>query len=113
MKRPRTLLFAVAGLVLACGVVVGILFWPKKSEQPFRLSIVRTGIEQGKPVVFFRVEGDEGRRILIVNVQGLIEDTVQTPFSPGFWSMSGYAGIGNPNKGRDEFGVLAPTNCPV
>jgi len=57
MNRRRTLLPAILGLLLACGVV--FLFWPKKSDQPvLRLKIVGQALEQGKPVVFFRLDGD-------------------------------------------------------
>jgi hypothetical protein len=84
------------------------------------LKIVRQAKEQGKSVVFFRVEGGNNRqRIQIKNV---VRDAVGTTdgafdVSPGqtngFWAPSHVWPIDDPGKGRKEFGVLVPTKAPV
>jgi len=111
------MLLAVVGLLLACAVV---LFWPRQSEYPrVRLKMVRRGIEQGKPVVFFRIDGTGDRRIqiaLIAKISGnwdTLESTV-TCVPPtqatNFWAPSQVSPIMNVGIGRKEFGIIAPTN---
>ncbi len=111
MNRRRALLLAIFGLALASTLV--ILFWPRQSGDPgIRLKIMRQDVERGKPVVFFQLQEAADRRFQIQNVQRLIGDMVQDPSGPDFWAVSQYAEIGSPNKGRRDFGVRAPTNCP-
>jgi hypothetical protein len=60
MKRRTRLVVVLAAL----GLVVGLAWfnWPRHAEGPLlRLKIVRQTEEQGKPVVFFRVEVAEHR----------------------------------------------------
>ena len=84
------------------------------------MSIVGHSVEQGKQIVFFRVEGI-GRRITIVQVRRVIgsseEDSREGDglSKPGFWAPSEPMpyptyGVRNPHK---VFGVTAPTNTPV
>lgn len=130
--RPHQMaLVVVIGLALAGGVV--LVLWSKKSDQPVHLKIVRMGTEQGKPVVFFRVEGDANLRILIHAVEkvtragldgrydlpviskdvwapGQLQEWGEVAGQDDFWAPSqtphwAFAG--------QDFGVLAPTNVPI
>lgn len=111
MNRRCALLLAIVGLALASTAV--ILFWPRQSGYPgVRLRIIRRGVEQGNPVVFFQLHEAAGRRLRIENVQRITDGNVENPTGPGFWAMSQCAAIGSENEALREFGVHAPTNCP-
>ncbi len=131
MNRRRALLLSVIGLGLLGGVV--FLCWPKKSDKQLRLKIVRTGIEQGKPVVFFRLEGDANLRIQIHAVEkvtraaldgrydlpvisrdawalGQLQEWGEAAGQDDFWApsqMQHWAFAGQ------NFGVLALTDGPI
>ena len=64
-KTRRTLLLAIGTLVLVATLV--FLLWPR-APTPYRLKLVRQGVDQGKPVAYFRIEGGERRRIAINSV---------------------------------------------
>jgi hypothetical protein len=118
MKARRAILFIIVGFVLA------FLFWPKKSHQQLRLKVLRRGIEQGKPVAFFRVEGAQGRRIKIIDVKTVSGNTSEGPSSgstgllgprvlrTNFWAGSSPMPMFDLRKARGEFGVVAPTDAP-
>ena len=127
----RHMMLAVVGLALVCGLV--FFAWSKKADQRLRLKIVRTAIEQGKPVVFFRVEGNTNQRIQIHAVEKVtrtvLEGRYDSPvvskdvWAPGqlqewadfvgqdnFWAPSQlqhWAFLGH------DFGILALTNVPI
>src|ERR1041384_6278724 len=115
----RTVILAFS-LLVAIGSLVCLQWPPEKNPPSYRLKIVRQAKEQGKSVVFFRVEGGNNRqRIQIKNV---VRDAVGTTdgafdVSPGqtngFWAPSHVWPIDDPGKGRKEFGVLVPTKAPV
>lgn len=124
MNRRRTLLLVIVGLGLAGGLA--FLFWPKQSDQPqVHLKIVNRAVEQGRQVVFFRVEGAGSRRIQIVWVGRIIgdwrtrcsleTDVTGVPPKPAtnFWAPSQVSPIMNLRSGRKEFGIMAPTNASV
>ena len=116
MNRRRTLLLSVVGLGLVGGVV--FLCWPKKSDQPLRLKIVGRAVEQGKQVVFFRVESADRRRMRIDKVErALFGGATDNPFersvqeAKSFWAPSQVSPLDDQSKSRDEFGVLEPPNA--
>jgi hypothetical protein len=125
MNRRLTLLLVVVGLALAGGLV--FLFWPKQSDRPLvRLKIVRRAVEQGKPVVFFRVETADSRRIQIAMVAkiigdqrtGSVEYAVSGPLSKpkpamNFWAPSQASPIMSLRSRRSEFGIVVPTNASI
>jgi hypothetical protein len=83
------------------------------------LKIVRHGVERGRPVVFFQVEGAERRRLAIFNVLKIggqeTEGTlVQRPNgvfaqTADLWAPNQRSPIGLPEEGRKEFGIVAPS----
>jgi hypothetical protein len=111
MVRRLTSLTVVVGAVV-CGLIALI-----RTKGPLaQLRIVRFAIEQGKPVVFFQVEGAKGRRLAIFNVVKIEGDgtLVQKPsgsFAPAsdFWAPNQTSPLGISDKGRSEFGVIAPS----
>lgn len=70
---PRLTCFLVAALC-ALSVCGGALWQVSSSRRPLQLKTVRTAVEQGRQVVFFRVVGAGGARIEIADVK-LLEDT--------------------------------------
>jgi hypothetical protein len=122
MKRNRMLLLVIAFLVLS----VGVMFWLRSrgtNQHLLRLRIVRRTEDQGKPVVFFRVEGANNRRLVIDDVIKVSGNTTEEPFfhdtlgvlqpAHEFWGPSQTLPIGDSNESRKEFAVLAPTTAPV
>lgn len=137
--RQKLLVVGVC-LALVGGLVLVVL--SKKSDQPLHLKIVRTGIEQGKPVVFFRLESSRGKRIAITGAQKIVGDSNKAPlasvhfyafYSPlvpssfaissnkavaalrisnHFWAPSQQWPMGDPAWAAQDIGVLAPTNVP-
>jgi hypothetical protein len=121
MNRRRTLLLVIFGLALVCGLA--FLFWPEQPHQPMvALKIVRRAFEQGKEVVFFKVVVPDGRRIYINSVERVTADKTDRPFddksmkpTADFWAAHTplMGPIGDPNKGRNEFGVVRPAGMPI
>ena len=64
MKRRKALW--IVGLL---AVVVGVIFLLPRKPTPFRLKIVRQAVEQGKPAVYFQVEGGPPRLIAITHLR--------------------------------------------
>jgi hypothetical protein len=131
MNTRRTILLIIVGFMLACGLA--LLFGPKNSKQPqVRLRIVRRLTEQGRPVVFFRLDGDANLRILIHGVEKVGGDSLEGRYdspvgSKDVWGPLmqefGSAGQDNfwapshqlsqwPMVGRN-FGVRALTDVPI
>jgi hypothetical protein len=121
MNRRRTLLLVIVGLGLGCGIL--FLFW-RQSAQSLHLRIVRRAVEQGKPVVFFRVEGVENRWVAINDVFKIEGDKIEGTLveetggllarAPDFWAPSqAEIPLADMHAGRKEFGVTAPTNVPA
>src|SRR5579859_7273898 len=112
MNRCRRLLLLVVGLVLGG---MGFMLWSKKTQPLLRLQIVKQSIEQGKPVVFFRLDGDSNLRILIHGVEKVtgaaLDGRYDSPVSSkDIWApcqLSHWAFAGQ------DFGVLALTNVPI
>jgi len=104
MKRRLVSFAILGGLGLAVGFVSFI--WPRHARDPLlRLKVVRQIVEKGKPVVFFRVEGGGRRRVIITEVQQIVGERWQAPS----WASKGPP-LAGPLNGRNEFGVLCPTN---
>jgi hypothetical protein len=116
----RKWLLAVACLL---GGVVFCLHTP--SRPPVHLKITRQGIEQGKPVVFFRVEEIKHRWLAVGHVCKLVGNRVQDMAvkdsdgdwirTPDFWAPSQQSDppIGCGGADKREVGVTAPTNIAV
>lgn len=123
MNRTRTSLLAIVGLALVAGSV--FLFWQRQSASTLvRLRVVRRAVEEGKPVVFFRVECAEKRLVLIAHVFKVEGDGIEDSFirgtngllvrNPDFWAPSQLAApMGDSDASPKEFGVIAPANMPV
>jgi hypothetical protein len=113
----RNQIASAAIVFLALGVA--FYAWPRNSEHPkVRLIVVRRTIEQGKPVVFFRLELADKRRIQIDKVKRvLFGGASDSPYEPSvqaansFWAPSQSSPLNDPSKGRDTFGVLEPPNA--
>jgi hypothetical protein len=101
MSRRKILLVVTSLLLLGATV---FLLWPR--EAGLRLKIVRQTVENGKPVVFFRVEGNG--RIIITDVNQITGDAWQVPM----WASQGPPFDGLTTR-RKEFGVIAPRNTLV
>jgi len=111
----------VAGVVVFAVLLfvgIGFLALPHSSNDPLlRLKIVRQTVDQGKPVVFFRVERPGRKRIRIKQVDKIIGDRMEG-FDPrtstkDFFAPSQESPVDNPMKSRKDLGVLAPTNASV
>jgi len=128
MKRPILFIPVLFGLSFAVGL--GWIFWARHhNDSPPKLTIVRQTMEEGQPVVFFQVDGSDSRRIQIGHVERVIGERTDEPTSKpvqrvsslsfklekDFWAPSSpeLPPIGDPNKSRKEFGVVAPTNAPI
>jgi hypothetical protein len=120
MNRHRTLLLVIVGLGLACGIE--FLLWSKKTSL-VELKIVRRAVEQGRSVVFFRVNGAEKGLMVIDGVYKIEDGKVKERLVRGADGLFGRWGDFSPlaiidplddtNRERREFGVIAPTNVPV
>jgi len=107
MNRRRA--FFIVGLLALVAVAVLLLRLHEPSPPSFRLKIVRQTVENGKPVVVFRVEGGEGRRIMLGNIERLFDDRIDRALKPSdFWAQSQQSPIWDPEQARKEFGVPPP-----
>jgi hypothetical protein len=110
MNRRRATLLVIVIFALAGGLVFP--FSSKQSNQPMlRLSIVRRAVEEGEPVVFFRVEANGGRRLLITNFERVMEDgtSVFRLSSP----IIRLGPLGDPRESRKEFKMPAPPQTRI
>ncbi len=113
MKRRKLV------LVLALSVLLGLLvlfFWPYSAGPPVcHLKIIRQTVQQGKTVVFFRVEGAKGRRIRFDHVEKVTAGATNEPVDmTGFFAIGSKAWpLGDVRQIRREFGIPAPTNPAV
>ena len=106
MKRRR--IWFVIGLLGSAGLVV-FLLWPSKPT-PFGLKIVRQSREQGKAVVYFRVEGGKPK-MLINRIVKVVDGAERDPVNmDNFYSFSKAWPLGEPGLARKEFGIFPPTN---
>lgn len=112
------------GTVLITGTLAlafGALFmraFPQR-HSCFDLKVVRRTVEQGKPVVFFRVIGGGQGKTQLIGVERDITDAPSdesqepsvtwTKAAKEFWAPSQPSPMGNPTIARNEFGVLAPS----
>ena len=107
MKRPTILTTVFVGVVLLA--VVFYFLWPTLNGGPLlRLKIVGRAVENGREVVFFRLEGEGQRRVIITDVHQISGVTWQAPL----WASQGPP-LNDVSKGRKQFGVLAPKNISV
>jgi hypothetical protein len=137
MKGRTLWALIVAALVVV--VAAGWFFLLRHSKGPLlRLKIVRQTVENGRQVVFFRVDVAGSRRITICDVERVIPIEKDgpaepsdwaleilrkegSPFQPGdqskpakdFWASMHQWPMWDPAKGCKEFGVLAPKTAAV
>jgi len=118
IRNRRWVWLALGGLVLI-GCCALLLHPNEKQQTPLRLVVVRQTLEQGKPVVYFRVEGPRQPKLQIAGVQRVVGDKVDEPVehplgltvvNKDFWAPSQNFPIGDTRKARQEFGVVTPTN---
>ena len=121
MNRRRTLLLVIVGSALVCGMVL-----LSGSRKPLaKLKIVRFAVEQGKSVVYFRVEAGTNR-LLALNpfIKTLEEGGVEELLVMGtngvfaksadfFAPSQSSAPWDNEFTSREEFAIVSPTNSPV
>jgi len=121
MRTRRTAITIAAVLLAACLLYFLVLPANPKTSSP-RLRVVRHVAEGGREIVFFRVELADSRRVQICGAEKIIGDKVESPFVEGsfpmqvaqnFWAASQAWPMGDFRRGRQEFGVLAPTNTIV
>ncbi len=117
MNRKRIWML-VAFLVLGVGGVF-LLQSKEKSLTLLRLKIVGQAVEMGRPVVFFRVEGDENKSIQIGSVYQHVVDRmggsrtqVRAVLDESQRSLRALP-ISDPKMSRKAFGVLVLTNARV
>ena len=121
MRTPR-IVIVTAAAVVAVGLLYFVVLPDTEVASP-HLKVVRHAVESGSEVVFFRVELPDSRRVQICSVEKVIGGKVEEPWVSGsgkplqlrqnFWAPSQGWPMGDPGKGRKEFGVLAPTNATV
>jgi hypothetical protein len=114
MSHYRTRSFTFACLLLGLSLVWGL------NRHSIRLKITRQAIEQGKPVVFFQLEGAGNSAIFNVSrIGATLHDYGFVPIgpdysgpAPNFWAPSEGD---NPlaSQSQTKFGVLTPTNSRV
>jgi hypothetical protein len=123
--KGRTLYVSILAAV-ALAISLAWFFWPRHINGPLlRLKIVRQTVEQGRPVVFFRVEVADHRRIQITGAEKVLGNVTERSWdeekdsrglpkvAKDFWAPSLGSPTGNPKIGRKQFGVQAPTNAPI
>ena len=94
MEKKAIIVVVVALAVLAVGLTWFLL--PRQANDPrLHLNVVRQTVEQGQPVVFFRVEGGTNRRIAISRVSRVIVEPSNS------WTLSSAHEL-------DEFRGLVP-----
>jgi hypothetical protein len=120
MRRRYLWVLFFACLVMVCALSAVVR---KPRERPIYLKIARRSVEQGKPVVYFRLQGTNSGAL------GISQVTKIGPFKPqpametvgdiGFPAVDFWAPfqvedpISRPESMQNEFGVLAPTNSGV
>jgi len=105
MRRPRALVAVFTALMVVVGV--GWLIWFRQAKDVFELKVVRQTLEDGRPVVYFRVEGGEGRRIQIGEIEQLAGDRVLQ------WADLLAVYRDPRTAGRKDLRLVAPTNVPT
>jgi hypothetical protein len=84
-----------------------------------RLKVMSQTVDQGKPVVFFRVEGGTNRRIALSRVSRVIVEKSNSWTLSTAHELDEFAGllppgpIDVPNLARKGFGVFVPTNAGI
>ena len=122
MKR-RTKIILIFGILVLAGATAFVL--RPVDQNPPRLHIVRQGIEEGRQVVYFRVEGN-CRRIQILDIERVIGDKLELSYlafdaeiagtpvpTERFWAPSMGLPVYLSEIVRKEFGINSPTNAPV
>jgi hypothetical protein len=121
MNHRRAIVLVIVSLALVC-----VLVLLAGSHKPLaKLKIVRFGVEQGKSVVYFRVEADTNTWLhLTPQIQKLEESGVEELRVMGTNGLLGVAPdflapsqvpdwFADAAESRKEFGILAPTNSAV
>ena len=103
-----------AVFVLAALVITAMLLLLLRPGRGVRLKVIKSAIEQGQSVVFFRVESD--RRFQLTMVERVIGERRDNPFqftnygAAEFWAPAQQWPLGGNQVARAGFGVQAPTN---
>jgi hypothetical protein len=118
MNRHRIYLVVAFSSALVAGTV--FLLPSRSNPHSIQLNIVRKAVEQGKPVVFFRVNGAEKQFMQMGGLCTFEEGKKPERF---FKAANGLFGpwyaispssridpIDDTNRNQREFGVIAPTN---
>ena len=111
-------------LTLVVGFWVALALWPRHTgDSAVHLRILKQTVEHGRQAVFFRVEGDEHRRLRITYAERVIGERLEGPWiwpsgpNPvtvsGFWASPEAMPLSDVTKGRKAFAVFAPTNAPA
>src|SRR5579864_9080115 len=107
MKRGTLFVAVLAALILVVGLTW--FLWPRNVSRPLlRLKVVRQTVEQGKSVVFFRIEVADRRRIQITGAERVVSDVAESSWqgerdsrgfplvTVGFWAPSQGSPTGDP-----------------
>lgn len=124
LMDEKKLRFALISVTVGLVVSLAWWWWPRHTKGPvLRLGIVKNTQEQGKPVVFFRIDVADNRRLRLEFVERIVGERIEGPLmwvsgpkpitSPGFWAPSQKSILHELTRGPVEFAVLAPTNAPV
>jgi hypothetical protein len=116
MKRLRLTAFVIVGFAL----VYRLAILAGSPKPPAQLRMVRSGVERGRPVVFFRVEAETNRFLIITpQVQKLEEGRIEEllvkgtngAFAPAsdFFGTGDQGPVGDEAESRKEFGVVEAT----
>lgn len=114
VKTARATLIVIVGMVGLCAMV--FLFWVAQPDQPAHLKIVNRTFEQGKPVVFFRIDGEHSRHFRIAYVEKVkFGGATERPFESArpvndFWAPSQSLPLDDERRSREPFGVIEPSN---
>ena len=124
LVKSRKLTITAIAVILALTAALAWFFWPQNTDPHFRLKIVGQAVEAGKPMLLFKVELADRRRIQITDVVKVIGEKTEEPLesdpehawglkpAAGFWGPSQRWPMGDSAIARKPFAVTVPTNAP-
>jgi len=116
--------FVLIGVAVGVVVILVWSLWPRHTEVPvLRLRTLKKTQEQGKPIVFFRIDVADTDAFGSSFVERIAGERIEGPLmwvsgpkpvtAPGFWAPSQKSILHERTRGPVIFAVLAPTNAPA